>query len=384
MAAHSIIPPSSAGIWGKPNGCTGWVIMSQTYPPRAPHPEAIIGDAVHEVGAELVQAAGAGNTIGPIKFLGFARDNGTIINDEMYEGAELYAHDVQSYMRKYAVFKSDHLGIERRVSAPGIHELSFGTVDAFLYSEKKHRLIIWDFKFGHRKVEAFENWQGINYAAGIIHELGLNEYGLVIEIRIVQPRAYHKDGPITSWCVKAEDLRAHFNTLETNAAIALGPDATTHTGEHCRDCTARHACPAALEVGLDLLEVTGQPIGHELPPDALGLQLEIIIRARKSLEYLETGFTEQVKALAETGVNVPGFVIEPTYGRQKWDKPIDEVIALGDMLDKDLRKPTAVTPKQAIAKGIDADVIAAYSTTPRNDDALVADDLNKAKRIFSL
>ena len=80
---------------------------------------------------------------------------------------------------------------------------------------------------------------------------------------------------------------------------------------------------------------------------------------------------------------MPGWVVEQGIGREKWGKPIAEVIALGDMLEFDLRKPVdAITPNQAKKLGVDESVITAYSTKPRTGLNIVSDNGNKAKQVF--
>mgnify|MGYP000213916355 CR=1 FL=1 len=38
--------------------------------------------------------------------------------------------------------------------------------------------------------------------------------------------------------------------------------------------------------------------------------------------------------------------------RERWAKPLEEVLALGDMLGVDVAKKAAITPKQAVKAGI--------------------------------
>lgn len=385
--SHSIIPPSSAHIWGKPDGCTGWVVMAQSYPETEESEEAKEGTASHEVAARMLEALARANLGYPKKeeTVGTVAENGVVISEEMFDAAELYAQDVGAIMRERGVFGGPNLGIEHRVEAPKIHDLSFGTVDCFLFDRNKGELFIWDYKFGFELVEAYENWQAINYAAGILDFLevnGLQDQYITVRIRIAQPRAFHRDGPIREWSVKACDLRGLFNILSGNAHKALGPNAETRSGPHCKHCSARHACPAALQAGVKLYEVAAQPAPVELSAEALAVQLAIVQRAKKQLEYLESGYEEQVKGLTRHGKGVPGYRVEEGVGRERWAKPVEEVIALGDMLGHDLRDPKAITPNAARKLGIDEAVIMAYSEKPRTGLKVVPDNGNKAKRIF--
>lgn len=388
--SHSVIPPSSAGIWGKPDGCPGWVTMAQCYPETEEKPEAAAGTASHEVGAGLIDEATRG--VSDTKFVGRTASNGVVITDEMVEGAELYAGDVIDVMRSTKIFGGPSLGIEQHIRCPNIHKESYGTPDCFLHDGDNLRLHGWDYKFGYEVVEVFENWQGINYMAGLAHLMDTNpdlfptpfdDYD--IHLRIVQPRAFHRDGPIREWVVKGSTLRSksYFGQLQTAAAEALGGNPTTRSGSHCKHCPGRHACEAALRGGTRLYEAASTPMPVELSPQALGVQLSIVRRAVKQLELLETGYASQVAGLIKKGVNVPGWAPEATFGRQDWDKPFAEVVQMGEMLGHDLRKEALKTPKQAIALGVDGDVIKEYSSTKRTGTKIVPDNGNKAKQVFS-
>lgn len=385
--SHSIIPPSSAGIWGAPNGCTGWVVMAQSYPDVESEP-AREGTAAHEIAEAMIRANARAKTDYPSResIVGQTASNNVVFTDEMYDGAERFADDVLSVMTERGVFGGDHFGVEHRVEAARIHAMSYGTVDCFLFDQSRGELFVWDFKFGYGVVEVYENWQLINYVAGILDQLGINgaeDQHITVRMRIVQPRAYHRDGVVREWSAMASGLRGYFNQLHDGASRALGGStAEFRSGEHCKHCTGRHACPAALKAGVGLYEVATQPTPVELSAEAAAVQYSIVQRARKQLEYLESGLQEQIKGLLTGGAQVPGYRLEPSRGRERWSRPIDEVIALGDLLGHDLRKVTAITPKQAVKLGVDESVIKEYSETPNTGVALVADNGNKAKQVF--
>ena len=389
MNVHSIIPMSKAGVWGKPEGCTGYPLMAQAHPETEETPESAEGTASHEIAAPLIQGAARGGFGSPTRetFIGQAATNGVIFDDDMFDAAEMYANDVVTIMRLHNVYGGPALGIEDRIEAKRIHELSFGTCDSWLYDRKSGILYVWDYKYGHEYVDVFENWQLINYTAGILEKLeinGLIDQHTTVHFRIAQPRSFHRDGPIREWVVNASDLRGHFNILQNNAHKALSNDAEIHTGNHCKYCSARHACDPALKAGLSFYEMAGRPLPVELSPQAIGVQLTIIRRALKQLELLESGFETQVAGLIRSGVNVPGWATESGSGRERWAKPITEVISMGKMLGQDLQKPAqAITPNQARKLGIDETVIKAYSETPRTGIKIVPDNGNKTKRIFS-
>jgi hypothetical protein len=363
--------------------------MNQAYPETESTIEAREGNASHEIGEDILTIARRNPSYQYLAadWVGKSAQNGVIFNEAMFDGAKIYADDVMKVMHETGVF-GPNLRIEQSVDIPRVHDLNRGTPDCSIYHQTGKRLYLWDYKFGFTVVEAFENWQGIEYIAGLLDELGIDgilEQELTVHLRIVQPRAYHREGVIREWVVQASELRAYVNILAGNARKALSDDAEFHTGAHCANCPGRHACEPALKAGIAMYEATARPVPVELSPEALGVQLAIVKRARKQLEYLESGFEEQAKGLLRSGALIPGWGLEEGVGHAAWTKPISEVITLGDMLDFDLRKPVAaITPNQAGKLGVDDAVIMAYSAKPRTGLKLVPDNGNKAKEIFKL
>lgn len=380
---HSILPPSSAGIWGSPNGCTGWVGMAQMYPePDITDEEAENGTASHEVGESLIlKALSPFPPATPLRE-GDIAANGVVLTDEMVEGATLYANDVKLVFTKKAKAVNLKFGVEDKLSIETIHKECFGTEDSWLYDPLMNELYLWDYKYGHLFVEAFENYQGICYTAGLEMKLRLPKDCKVF-IRIVQPRAYGPDGPIREWRTTIGELHMYYGRMVVKAAQAMSPEATLQTGPHCRDCQARHACPPALKAGIGFYEMAAKPIPQNLSTGAMGLQLSIIGRAIDSLTSLKKGFEEEIKFLLKKGNQVPGWSLNPAQGREAWIKPVEEVIGLGALLGFDLSKPTAITPHQARALGVDDATLGAYAAKPNRGFKLVKDDGSKARKAFS-
>lgn len=379
--AHSILPPSSAGIWGKPGGCTGSVLMSQAFPDTE-GPEAIEGKKFHGLIEYMLLSYKVGENIqaepGHIESLyGYT--------DEITEAAKLCRDDVIEVVEAYPEIRAKDWNVEAEVKAPRIHDLSYGTVDAHLYARKQRHLYVWDFKFGYGVVEVFENWQLINYAAALFDEFGIDgiaDQCLTVHMRVIQPRAFHRDGPIREWEIIGSDLRGYFNQLRINAKVALSDKAETHSGVQCRYCSARHACKTALDAGLELYEVANRTTPINLSPEELGIQFGIVQRARKQMEYLESGLQEEILGRIRAGVSVPGWFAETGRGRERWKVPNEEIRALGDLLGFELGINGAITPYQARKLGIDTSVLSVYVETPQRGIKLVADDGSQARRIF--
>lgn len=381
---HSIIAASSGYIWGKPEGCTGWALMSQMHPEEKESQEAKDGTASHEIGKDIIDLYTRGMTPSFSKFEGKTAANGVLFTEEMYDCAKIYADDVLQVMREHRVYGGEYFATEQRLECKSIHDLAFGTPDQWLYANKDLHLYLWDYKFGHLLVEEFENWQLLVYLSGILDKLkvnGLLDQAITVHFRIIQPRAYHRRGTIREWKFKASEARPYFNILSANAHEALGPNPVTRSGSHCRYCSARHNCETALRAGISLYDVASQPTPLNMSPAAVGVQLGIVKRAIKQLEGIETGLTEHAKHLLRSGQCVPGFNMQPKLGKEVWTSSNETVIALGESLGHDLRKKGVKTPKQARDLGINADVIKQFTKREPSVE-LTQDDGSKARRIF--
>jgi hypothetical protein len=345
-------------------------------------PHAREGDAAHWYAAQLLLHYGNPDVFRDIPDIA---PNGESITEEMKEGAELYCDSIVSAVTKHlGTFDISKLHIEERVDISRIHPECWGTPDCWFYYAGT--LYIWDYKFGHSFVEVFENWQLIEYAAGIISLLGLNgidDQHTRVLFHIVQPRSYHREGAVRVWNIKASGLRAHFNILEAAEAKAFQPIAETHPSPECAHCLGRHACEALQRSSLSVTDMTTLNVPLELTPDQVGNELRYLKRAQELLEARVTGLSEQALVIIKRGKRVPFFRVEQSVGRERWKVKPEEVATLGEMLGIPLKKSISVlTPKQAIKAGIPEAVIKSYSEEPQGALKLVSDTEQTARKIF--
>jgi hypothetical protein len=384
---HSIIPPSSAWIWGAPKGCTGWVAMNKTHGSTEQSDAAAEGEAAHEIGEQLIKDATIGKTakhnVGDWE--GITSTNGVVFTAEMFQGAELYSNHVIKTMREVSVF-GKNVHVEEPVKCLSIHELSKGTPDVWLFSPASMVLHIWDFKFGYGVVEAFENWQAVNYLSGILDLLKVDGYldqHIEVKVHIVQPRAYHEDGPIRTWSVVASELRGMFNQLRDSAAVALGDNATFNTGTHCKNCPGRHTCPAASKASVDLYEAATSAKPSQLDAHNMGLQLSIVERAHEHLTALRASYKEQIGHMLKSGESVSGWGVRERPCNLEWSKKDDDVYQIGDMMGLDLRKIKPFTPKQALDAGLPESLVVEYFKPRKYVTVVEPVNVDKVKRIFN-
>ena len=364
MSAHAYLPPSGAGAWVK---CAFWPTMNARYPELESTPQSMEGTAAHWVASEMME--------GRDVVVGQVSPEGYVIDEEMLESAWLYCTDIDSVSGKPF--------IEQRVEIPYVHERNWGTPDCYKYNLSENRLTVWDYKYGYGHVEVYENWQLIDYACGILSDLlGTEDQWLTVDLRVVQPRSFHRDGPVRSWVVKAIDLRAHFNILKNAAGKASLPEPESLAGLHCGYCPGRHACSTLQKAALNIVDRASIGVAIDLDPTSLGLELRNLNRAAKILQARITGLEAEVEAKLRRGERVPYFELQQNLDRLKWINSAQEVFALGDMMGVDLRKPQEpITPTQA-KKLIDESVINVYSERPKGAMKLIAVNELTARKIF--
>lgn len=375
-----VLRPSSADTTV---GCTGSAYLRSLYP-DADGPEAQEGTAAHWVAAERIA--------GRLPGVGFVAPNGVAVTQEMIDGAELWAETLASRI-------TSHAHVEHALAMPSLHADLSGTPDAFGLGGKSPlaegftTLHVPDYKFGHGYVEPFENWQCLCYVSGAVDYLasasvltGNFEDWLIVEITIVQPRNYHRDGPVRSWSVPLKLLRAHFNILRDKLAEACDPGKRKLTpGLHCKYCDARHACPALQAAALDVCDVAAEAIPFDLDATQTGGELRRLHRAAKLLDARVSGLEAQAIAQLRAGQSVPHYGLEQSQGRETWKEgAASTLLGIAQVMGKDLAKPVElITPNQA-RKVIDEAVINRYAYRPLGEMKLAPVDTNKTRKLFGV
>ena len=313
--------------------------------------------------------------------------NGVVLDDEMVDAAQFYFDTVMGYDDSLAEWV-----IERQLAAPRIHAQCGGTPDAFaLYDEpfgnvRPVHIRIVDFKGGYRFVDVFLNWQLMGYLAAILdYAPGFDENDTVVEFVIVQPRCYHRDGPVRTFRTTVGECRDHINALHHAAAIAMGDYARAVSGPQCDDCAGRASCSVAHAAAGRALEVAGEPDVYDLPVNALDYEMQRIEQAQAILQARLTGLQAQASYLIRKGAVLPHYALESGQGRLMWlDENAEQAaLTMGDLMGADLRKPArAITPLQALHK-MPKELIEQYAQRRRGEVKLVRFDSNAAVKAFS-
>lgn len=379
MTAHSLIPMSGASVWRE---CSAQPLLAAMYP-KAETDGSKEGTAAHELGQTFIElSARALPYPDHASVVGKPSSNGVLIDDTMYESATVYADHCRSIMVKTGNFAP---WVEKTLSAPSIHPEAYGTFDFALYDKTNGVIYLRDFKYGFLAVEVFESWQLIGYMCAIADHLGIdgaNDQHIMCDMGIVQPRAYHRHGPIRTWRISLASLRGYFNQLTNAAAEVFSPNTKTVTGLHCMYCPARASCPALQKVAQAVVQAVDSSMPEDLTPSSLGVELAILEKASKLLEARITGLKSQAETLIRAGENVSNYRLQQVPGRLKWNVPDEQVFVLGELCGQSLKKESAITPTQAIEKGMSRELVEMNSVKPTSLK-LTFDDGNDARYFFT-
>lgn len=377
---HAQIAPSALE---RTVACNGWIQMAEGLPPEPDKPETLEGNAADWVAKQYAQGkevAYASET--PIK--------GYPVDYDMIHGAKLWAATVG-----YGSNSGLPVIIER------VHPTAcWGEPDGWKYDGIEQILHVPDYKYGFDIVEVFENWQIMAYAAGLLRMLSLNDQVVRIKFTIVQPRAHHPLGPVRSWTVVADEIRAHVNIMHGAAirALMVKPAPDTIAGPHCMTthCPARLRCPTLQRGAAAIAEWSrAGESPHEMSPEALGAELTILTGAEDVIRARKEGLEAQAEALIRGGVRVPGFKMQAGGSPLKWNESstLGEVMGLGNLTfpPKSMLKPpaapnsrnaTVITPTQAIKAGVPEELVKVYASPTPTAMKLVLDDGTEARRVF--
>jgi len=377
VGKHSRLSPSAANRWV---ACPGSVTLSERYPepPGSSSESAAEGTASHWVGEQLLRGL-------PTPTPGTrCPENGVVLSMEMIDGAHEYATVVLAAAKHTTAVQ---LHVEDRLAVPRIHEECFGTVDCWFWLPYSQELHIIDYKFGWQPVEARQNHQLICYAAGAMDKMGVDgikDQQITVVLHIVQPRPHHPLGTHREWRVSGSDLRAHINALRHAATMALGPDPAACSGEHCKYCRARHACPALGQAAMIAVDYVCQAQPDDLSYAAMALEYRTLERVAALVKARLSGHEARMIGQIQSGGSIPGYSVESGYGRESWNRPVAEVLALGEMMGVSVAAPVAaITPAQARKAGLSAELIAAYAGKEKTGLKLVAVAESKAALAFA-
>lgn len=210
MSDHSVYAPSSASIW---LNCPASATVSQLY--KEDDTDASnLGTIAHGVLEDYA-------------LFGTEPQHPDM---EIVEGVELAMAFVNDTLLRYPGVT---LYTEKKLEIPNTDV--WGTTD--LVAVAPSVLHIADYKHGWVPVNVEKNDQMLTYLTAAIAEFGKRDKYI---ISVIQPRYYHRDGPVRDYLVTQDDLLGFNVRLEW----ALANPGEFRPGRHCKYCKARGACKA--------------------------------------------------------------------------------------------------------------------------------------------
>lgn len=386
MSQHARIAPSALHLTIK---CPGSVKMQEQVAPVADTEHEQEGHAAHLAAMKIAEKSWQ-PTLG-MKFS--SQGQQWELDDDMLDGALLYAEESQTGGR-----------FEDPIDARAYIPECWGTPDYWraiprelneldrVLHTPRYLLKVVDYKYGYRHVEVFENPQLIAYALGVQAKLQL-PWETPVCLTIVQPRSYHREGPIREWRLGPDNgplrmmdlYRFAQDSIVPAVHEALSDSPRTISGPHCVDCKARAQCPTYRVAKDNILQLTGTAQPEQMSPQAVGIELHLVRQAIKMLEGRETGLRAHAESAINAGLQIPYWHIERSTSRLVWkdDTPVESLAAMGDLFGYNLRKPPAlVTPTQAKKLGLDEHTVGAYAHRPPGALKLVPDDSTQLRKVF--
>jgi hypothetical protein len=351
--------------------CPGALALSAHSPPQPESIHAARGTACHQISEKCLRGG-----LDPAVFLGEVeqtKEHAIAIDEELVESARMYVNHVASqadYLPTTVAIDKGRLRIEQRFSLETLHPPfdAGGTADAVILHRRDLEVV--DLKNGMGVVDVTENPQLRTYALGAM----LANPGLDVEritVTIVQPRAPHKDGRIRSETFHVADLLEwtadllaamhrskealdSFPGLAPSLALDEWTEKWLRPGK-CKFCPAEGFCPALKRRALDVVglwfddfdkpRLSNRP--DERTPEVVAKDLDVLdlvedwVKARRAYAH----------SLAESGVEVPGYVLVEKHGHRKWAADEEKVVidlqkvaGLSDdqIYDRKLRSPAQI------------------------------------------
>lgn len=298
---HSPLGASGAERWMK---CPGSVtLLRDLRLPESDEPDyRREGTAMHEAAAHcLNNGLDAWEVVGQTFYK-------TVIAPEMGDAIQVYLDHVVPIMKAAGA----DAWVEYPISSP-VHKDFYGTCDfgaAVVEPDGKHVLHVIDLKGGAGiLVEAEDNPQLKYYAFGLIDGLERSYQREMrpehtVRLAICQPRITWTDSPVREWETTVGEIKAWVHGTLVPAMNATAVDHSFDSGEHCRFCPAKLACPLLTSLFRAAATHNPKDVVH-LDNDSLGRAYQLGAAVKHYITALETeAFRRLNKGEVPTGTKL--------------------------------------------------------------------------------
>lgn len=271
---------------------------------------------------------------------------GVIVDKEMADAVQVYL----SHIRRTCPERNQgNSGVEEFVHAPSIHPYFWMATDFWHLPPGTRTLKIKDYKHGAGiVVEAEHSVQGMYYACGVMQKHDL--WGEVdeIEIEIVQPRAFHRDGPIRSWTVGVGELGQWMELSLIPAMDRALVSRDTHVGQHCRFCPAAgRQCPAILQTVEELAEmIETLKLGEDVAPKLTKEQMSRFYALKETFKIADKHVSRAIFGALQAGTKIDGCKLVTSKTNREWkdgaEKAIVKVLGKEAYEERKLKSPAQI------------------------------------------
>jgi len=324
--SHARLSPSSAGRWTK---CPGSLrLIAERDIQDSAGLAAEEGTAAHELLENaLLENKHPKDFKGAVYNKCEVKPEGFEVDDEMID----HITGVWQWIIDYQEKTGAEVFAERKVNPGALfgRDDCEGTADVTMLHPP--RITMGDLKYGKGVVvEVKDNLQELLYAIGVIQGLTPEQRREIkeVELVIMQPRAFHPDGPIRSIVYSIEDIYAWAEWFRDRADETDNPDAILKPGEsQCRFCPVKFdsmSCPALREKSLEVFNAVEI---KDLEPKVLRDPATLNDEERRIIldnAALIESFIKAVKSTAqndlEAGKPVPGMkLVRGKKGNRKFE-----------------------------------------------------------------
>jgi hypothetical protein len=311
--AHSTLGASSAKRWLT---CPGSIRMLKDIPSRTSS-YAEEGTMAHELLEMCLLKEVDAKAFRDLKI------KGKSIPKDMIDAVQMALDHILSHIND-----DTDLSVEEEFSLEWLYPGMFGTNDVCI-REDFGDLHIMDYKHGAGvAVDVEDNAQLLFYAIGAAYNLKLKNFDdyQKVFLHIIQPRAYHIDGPIRVWGTSIGYLKEFSDILREGAVATTKKDALlVPTDEGCRFCDAKSLCPAVMKEA-QLVAKSDFSEVEILSPEHLTLEeiSKVVGKEKMIKEFLEA-CKERSKSALMNGEKIQGLKLVRKRSKRIWNRNDEEM-----------------------------------------------------------
>jgi hypothetical protein len=234
--------------------------------------------------------------------------------------------------------------VEQKFHLKDWNQAFFGTADCVRFAPDDYLLTVYDAKFGAGEIVEVQRPSGRPniqlgfYALGAVYELRklIKSLGATrVELVVVQPRAWHREGPVRRKTFNLAAIEAVGDELVTAMQICAGPNAPLVAGSHCKFCKRAGDCvelrrASLAQANLEFSDDADMSLTGKVPDPATMTpqQMSQVLMAAEIFEIWLTAVKARAHVMAEHQ-GVPGWKLVQKQGRRKF---VDEEAAANALI----------------------------------------------------